>query len=471
MSNTTGAALSPDHQPTAFNSIPDAPKIEDAPVSNEVIAELSTPRVLCFVMDAISDAEKRSLPFKEFGGIHLPDLHTLRETNHMLYRCQFTRLPPFVMVGDWNTMLGPSHVHTHDASFVQTVNGQQQVVSGFMGSDTRKDLLADGEFRQRRSNHVVYKKRYAAQDARRAIERHAPHGAGGVVELTSLKGADAATVNAAQLFFFPEWGAIRQGFKQLPITTQAMREYIEGRIAQIASLDAVTQGIYYQIGRDLLRSVSEFQRHALATIRSDETILKDATTRGAAGTVNHSAISDKLLEQTNSKRKEDVLTGQSNDVAELTREMREERKAQNELAAKQLLLEERKQYTAEVTAGLRERDLEEEVRLGMRKAESVPAVPEKAAVITEVFIPGQSSVAAPDDHQPAVSSFSPPPDDAPVVVVPPPAVETDAEAVVGNTEASAPTVEGRICGHPTAAGTPCTRPIKEFQAGCSHHNK
>lgn len=378
----------------AYAPIPEVTEAVDAPISNLNIAEMETPRVLFFAMDTISDAEKRDLPFKQFGGIHLPNVKLLRATKGMLYRCQMTRLPKFAMVPDWKNMLGPHPCLPQEDSFTRTVivNGepQQQTVKGFLESDPNADR-ENGEFKNKRSNHITYHKRYAGQDCALALRRtpfgHAP---GGVVELTALKGASAADVSAAQLYFFPEWKKIKAGQEALPATVKETEALIKAKRADIANqLWAEDQKQkYYSIADDMLRSCSEFQRRALEAVRADERIVTDAATKGAGGQVHHSTISDQYLEQTGSRRKEDVLTGQVNDVATLTQEMREDRQAKAEAEAKRLNLEERRQYLEEVKAGFRERDEAEEIRLGMKPAKTYTENIRSENVVTETVTNG-----------------------------------------------------------------------------------
>jgi hypothetical protein len=276
-------------------------------------------------------------------------------------------------------MLGPNNAIRTEESFVQTVieNGvpTQKVIKGFLESDPNADK-ENGEFKQRRSNHVVYHKRYAAHDAALAQKRSMGNAPAGVVEIVALKGAEPAEVNEVQMYFFPKWASIKAGVEALPTTVRDTEDHIKARMAAVKneSWDDDKKNKYYSIANDMLRSCAEFARHAAETIRTDEIIVKDGAAKGAAGVIQHSVISEKYLELTNTRRKDDLITGEASAVTELTREMREERKAQAEMQAKSLLLEERKQYTAEIAAGLRERDEEEEIRLGMKKSANIKSV-------------------------------------------------------------------------------------------------
>lgn len=379
-----------------YAAIPMEAEISDAPKSNMNIAEMETPRVLFFAMDTITDQEKRELPFKQFGGIFLPQVKLLGNKG-MLYRCQLTRLPKSKMIPEWKNMLGNggsnASIPTEDA-FVQTVvtaNGIKETqISGFMMSDTSAELKENGEFKQKRSNHVTYRKRYAAQDAAMALRRaqmgHAP---GGVVEITALKGATPAAVREAQYYFFPKWDDIRQGAETLPETIDGVEAHLKARIADIKNQlwGDERKKQYHEIGKDMLMSCSEYRRRAVEAVRADERIVKDADAKGAGSVINHSVISERYKAQTGIKSKDDLLTGEASNVATLTQVMLQEREEKKAHDAKMLLLEERKQYTAEIQAGLRERDEEEEIRLGIKKA-----VPAAAATIEEAISTAPSQV-------------------------------------------------------------------------------
>lgn len=423
-----------------FAAIQEVGEVIDAPVSNANIAELEARRVLFFAGDTIRDIDKRELPFTSFGGIFMPHVKGLGNKG-MLYRCQLTRLPKYKMVGDWRNMLGERAAATHEDSFVQTVmvNGEpvQRVVKGFLESDPTADKET-GEFKQKRSNHIVYRKRYSAQDAALAQRRTMGNSVRGVVEVTALKNATDAELKEAQLFFFPEWAEIKTGSKALPEKMVDLQDHLKSRIEAVRKMDwsEEKKNKFFAIGNDMVRSCTEFIRHTGETIRSDEIIVKDAAAKGAAGTIQHSDISEKYLALTGTRRKDDLITGEASAVSELTREMREERKAKAENEARLLLLEERKQYVAELNAGLRERDLDEEVRLGMRKQPLTDA----------------DGDGTPDYRQtdaPAVAEDE--------VTVAPPSVVVEEDV--------------RVCGKPTAFGAPCERKLKDDEEACFQHAK
>lgn len=357
---------------TAFAELPIGRRTIDAPTVNKEQATLQTTRVLFFAHDTITDREKRELPFKEFGGIHLPHIATLRDSRYMLYRCCLTQLPPFKMIGDWEMMLPPEERKHWKKSFIQTVideNGQEKnvTVSGFLESN----VTEEGEFKQKRSSHLVFTERYPLHEARQAIRRTGSHTPGGVVDIEALLNATRAEIDEAQYFFFPEWDEIIKGAAQLPSTTRGLQDHLKARVEAIKDQpwDSDKKAKFYAIGKDMLRSSTEYHRTALEATRQDEIVSKSAFTKGDTGATT-SVISEQYLEQTGTRRKEDLVTGEASAVSELTREMRAERQSKAETDAKALLLEERKQYVAEVTGGFRERDTDEEIRLGMIPAKS-----------------------------------------------------------------------------------------------------
>ncbi len=434
---------------TAFAQLPIATTVIDAPVNNKEQATLETTRVLFFAHDTISDKEKRELPFKEFGGIFLPHIATLRDTKHMLYRCRLTQLPPFKMIGDWNMML-PPEARTEGGkwqkSFTQTIideNGQSKnvVINGFLQSN----ITEDGEFKTKRSNHLVFTKRYPLHEARSAIHRAGTHTPGGVVDIEALLDATPEEIVEVQYFFFPNWNEIIRGEAQLPTTTKGLQDHLKARVEAIKSepWSGEKKAKYYSIGKDMIRSSTEYDRTVKEVIRQDEIATKTAFTKGETG-ATHSVLSEQYLEQTGSRRKEDAISGQTDSVGELAREMRAEREARG-------LLEERKQYVAEVQGGFRERDLDEEVRLGMRKAEAAPVATLQGGVLT---MPNEPVKFDGVSFSASVPQFTEVLDDTPF-------------HTTSGTTADLP-VETRICGQPTAKGT-CNRELKASETSCWQH--
>ena len=387
--------------------------ITNSPVVNNEFADLETTRVLFMAMDGIPEAEKYELPFKAFGGMYLPHIAGLRESKYMLYRCKFTQLPSFTPVGDWDMMLPPEmRVHLQK-SFTQTVNvdgqSQQRVVTGFLESDV-KSVKEDGVFKQKRSTHLLFHKRYPGNDVRKATQRSTPHGVGGVVEIVALKGASVEQIETAQNFFFPNWEVIARGDATLPATVKDMESHIKARIAQVPDQlwDSDTKEQLKSIGRDMLRSCEEYARTALTLVKGDEVTFQVAFEAGETQAQN-SPVSEILLAQTETRRKGDLLSGEASATTTLVREMRAERADNAEVAKKQSEIEERKLFL-------------EEVKLGIRNPNG-----NLASVAIEVI--------AESVDNPQVSS----------------------------------TIE--LCGQLTVNGDPCVRELKEGEVMCWQHGK
>lgn len=434
----------------------------DSPVNNKEQATLETTRVLFFAHDTITDREKRELPFKKFGGIYLPHIATLRDTKHMLYSCRLTQLPPFKMIGDWDMMLPPEARQDGgrwQRSFTQTATdatGQPKsvLVDGFRSSV----ITEEGEFKTRKSNHLIFTKRYPLHEARFALRRGGEHTPGGVVEIEALMGATAEEIAEAQYFFFPKWDEVSRGEEPLPSTTRALQDHLKARVDSIKDLPwaGEKKAKFYSIGNDMIRSSTEYDRTVKEVIRQDEIVQKASYAKGNTGAVN-SVISEQYLEQTGSRRKDDIVSGQADSAGELAREMRAEREARASHEAKAFLLEERKQYTAEITAGLRERDFNEEVRLGMRKAETVVSAPFVHVVTNEPEATVSTATTSADYN--GASTTDTARIDATINVSP---------YVAGTTLTDSVT---RICGQPTNSGAPCQRTLRDDQEACAHHSK
>jgi len=341
------------------------------PVSNETIAEKRTTRVIFFAGDAIPPHEKFEMEdIKGFGGIYLPHIRTLPQgdshgSKGMVYQCKFTPLKT-ARKSEWKNMLPPDAREHWDTSFVgvRTEDGRavKKTIHGFQGSN----LLAakKGKFETEISDHIVHKERYPGDDIRMATMRSVPNGVGGVVEVTDLLGATDEEIKEAQYYFFPNWDRLAAGLETLPNTIDAIEYHIKERIADIGNQlwDADRKRKYTGIGRDMVRSCTEFRRTGSQIIEKDDTALKAAAKDDAQV---HSPISGHLLGQLKIQRKGDLLAGDHSAINRLAEVM--EKKESGQGNDKYFLLEERKQYTAEIAAGLRERDDAEEIRLGIKK--------------------------------------------------------------------------------------------------------
>ncbi len=416
------------------------------PVSNDKIEDLRTTRVIFFAGNAIPDHEKYEMEdVKGFGGIYMPHLRTLpvgvnNGSRGMVYQCKFTPLKT-ARKSEWKNMLGPDVREHWDTSFVGVVMDGGQAVKKTINGFTGSNLLAakKGRFEPEISDHIVHKECYPGNDIRMATMRSIPNGVGGVVEITDLLGATDDEINAVQLYFFPNWQRLADGIETLPTTIDEIELHIKNRIADIRNQlwDAEKSAKYMGIGRDMVKSCTEFRRTGTGIIEKDDTALKAASADNAQV---HSPVSTMLLDQLKIKRKGDLLAGDHSAMTRLADNMEVDRAANKEAETKRLLLEERKQYVAEVQGGFRERDEQEEIRLGMRKAETVltPTIVEPVSEVGEPQLADFDGDGIPDYRDPEPEVFN--------------------------------DVEPRICGQPTAKGTPCQRPILGDALACAHHS-
>lgn len=306
--------------------IPQENESQDTSLSNSQIAELSATRVLFFAGDVISPKDKYAQPgLKGFGGIFKPEIKTLGNKG-MLYRCQLTALRP-KKIGDSSIMLGPVEAAKWESGFVQenavrNPDGTwgNKVINGFTASvaQTVDDRLA-GQFQTRRDGFMVYKTRYPGEDIEKATERTLPHGVGGVVDVLALKNASNAEINAAQLFFFPNWKEIKKGLpeNQLPVTTRELEEHINARMKAIPTEAPDKSFQYQEIGASMLQSCAEFRYSGTEVLGANETVLKESAAMGI--TARYPPICDMLNEQLEMRRKDELVSGESSAVDRLAR--------------------------------------------------------------------------------------------------------------------------------------------------------
>ncbi len=441
----------------ALGAIPAKRESVDSALSNQTIKDLETTRVVFFAGDDVGHIEKYEMPnVKGFGGLFLPHIKTLpKENKGMLYRCQFTPLRP-AMITQPLSMLAPGDRENWQKGFTQSnavfENGQwrDKVVNGFTQSDPEA-IKRTGKFETKMSDHQVYKTRYPGHDVAEITKRSEPHGAGGVVNVDALMGATQDEIDAAQLFFFPNWNEIAAGTSFLPDTEQELREYINERIKAIGfECPIELRAKYTRISQAMLQSCTSFRQAYLQTFQKNEIIMKDSAAKGNTGASYHPRTED-AMKMLGYRRKDDIVSGDSSSVDRLAHIMEKKESGQSEAETKRMLLEERKQYVAEVQGGFRERDLDEEVRLGMKKAEVTPIA--TSGYIQTLPIEPQPEVVTTTTADPA-QSYN--------------ADTRDFKEVVPQTSEVADT---RICGAPTKAGSPCQRPILGDAVACSHHSE
>lgn len=404
-----------------------------APVSNKRIASLETKRVIFFAGDAVPPHEKYEMPeVKGFGGMYLPHLRTMPQganqaSRGMLYRCKLTPLTT-KMKPEWKSMLSPDARETWDSEFVQTgtVAGEsvERTVKGFMGSDANA-IKETGEFKSKRSDHLVYKKRYAGHDVRMATRRSLPNGVGGVVEIEALQGASDADIREAQLFFFPEWNQIVQGLEDLPELTVDLERHIRERTAQINNQgwDSEKRMQYMTISRDMLRSCTEFRRTGAQIVQTDEKAFKAAAKDDSQG---FSPISTHLLAQLNITRKEDVVTGGNDAVNRLANAL------------------EKQQPAASNPMGMTDEEMLEYLTWKLQRKVagtpvSIPAEKEDVSPVSEIQMADTDGDGSPDFGD------------------------------VEDKMLEAREAESRQCGRPKANGEPCERALKGDEISCFQH--
>lgn len=330
---------------TGMATIPQTAESVEALISNDVIAGLETARVIWFAGNDMSPQEQFEMPtLKAFGGKCLPQIRTL--AGGILYRCKLTALRP-KMIPENSGMLAPAQREggVWQKSYMQ----DGKLIKGFMGSNPN---APEGEFKTQLSDHLRFRQWYPGGEIGRATERSQPNGVGGVVEIADLKGATNAEIDAVQLFFFPEWNEITQGYKSLPDTIRETEEHIKFRIKCIdTEVDPNDRVKYRRIANAMLQSCSEYRRTGTDLIHKDETSAKSAFTKGET-LAAHSSVSGVVLEMLEQQRKEDVTVGASSDINRLARVMEARETSDNSLKERELALRERELAVREAELGL-----------------------------------------------------------------------------------------------------------------------
>lgn len=427
-------------------------------LANSQLAELQTTRVIVFMGDDITATVKyEMLSVRGWGGLDMQHIKTLPKANKgILYRCQLTPLRTSSIIEN-RAMLPPDKRDggEWEKGFVQknaieNADGtwSDKEVNGFQTSDPQS--TKDGKFVTKLDGAHLFKRRYPGTDVKMAIRRSVPHGAGGVVEVAALKGATQEVIYAAQLFFFPEWGEIRKGAKSLPVTMRETEEHIKTRIAAIPlEVSPDKQNDYRSIGAAMLQSCTQFRIHYLATFQKNEIILKDSAVKGNTGAAFPESA-EQAMAMLEYKRKDDLVSGESSSVDRLARIMEKKELGESESNSKMMLLEERKQYVAEVQGGFRDRDEDEEVRLGLKKTDKPVAAfaPEYAATVESVDGTPESQNVYLTPTPDGGGSFT--------VTVPEPQTETVTNGM-------------KLCGKTKANGEPCERQIDALADFCFQH--
>ena len=394
-------------------TIPQTAEPVEAVLSNATIEGLKTSRVIFFAGNDLSPQEQFEMPeLKAFGGKALPQIRTL--AGGMLYRCKLTALRT-KMIPENYMMIAPAQ--REGGQWQKSYMQDGKLIKGHMASNPN---ALEGEFQTQLSDHLRFREWYPGGEIGRATERTQPNGVGGVVEIADLKGATNAEIDAVQLFFFPEWAEITQGYKSLPDTIRETEEHIKFRIKCIdTEVDPNDRQKYRRIGNAMLQSCSEYRRTGTDLIQKDETSMKTAFTKGET-LASHSSVSTVVLDMLEQRRKDDVTVGESSSVDRLARAMEARENSDNSLKEREL--------------ALRERELAiKEAELGLSKPKVETSAPFAAA---SPLPPQPESVTTTTHHE----------GDEPMVI-----------------DMSAPT-----CGKPTAMGV-CKRELKEGETSCWQH--
>lgn len=386
----------------------DRDSVESA-ISNTTKADLKLNRVIFTIADTISWKEKHTeSSTKGFGGVYRPELKTLKHNGNtgMIYRCKLTVMQE-KMDAQNKEMLPPGDVKNWETGYVQS-NSKFDPATGTWG-----DL-------EIKSDYMVFAPRFPGHEVLRAVERSLPNGTGGIVEITALKGATRAEVNAAQAYYFPNWNAIQKGVEALPTTVREIEAHIAARLAVVskeAPFDKVQQ--YAQIGREMLRSCTEYKIYGQDLVKYEENEINKAKVEGH--NYPYSPLAEILLEQLEMTRKDDIATSQASSTEALVREMRADRDTNTELELRKLDIEERKLAIEEAKLGI------SRVPAGVEFVAPVPAMIETNETGDVIF-------------------------------------QTPEPIIISGQE----TAE-RVCGKPKANGTPCERVLRENEESCFQH--
>ncbi|HEY0050632.1 MAG TPA: hypothetical protein VGB68_15170 [Pyrinomonadaceae bacterium] len=258
-------------------------------------ADRKKSRFVVNVGDSITPFEKYADSTRAFGGVVLEKYLTLRHTGGMLYRCQITELKQF-MKDENPMMLAPDDRKTASTGYV-VKNGQFNGATGMW-----EDKTVSGS---------VYLPFYPGDEivdmtrAKQSLET------GGTVEVTALAGKTAKERDAFQQFYFPNWNRLQAGLDQFPRTLRELRARIEERLKiAVAEVDADL----VSVGRDLLKSCTEYRNWALRYIKVQTQIVQAAKLQAGALVTGYNDMAEMLMEILEFKR-EDAILSELNNIA------------------------------------------------------------------------------------------------------------------------------------------------------------
>lgn len=308
--NTGIAAGIPDRQLTTNQTV-----VRDTGLENKLLT-----RYVWFCGDTIEPQMKYTMPDRAFGGLLADSYDTLKHNGNpgILYRCRITPLKPYMRKVNRN-MVSP----TDAQNWVQSYAMQSVRADGSVETVTVRD------------RNMVYKQAFPSEDVVRiTTDRRAPHGEGGVVELTALVGADEAFAAKVQEFFFPEWGEIERGYKMLPKTVDALEAHLSERMLHLGGLPDGVRDVFAQCGRDMLRGVGAYRNWGMQYLKSIEDAFSAAKVKGVP--FSYPPKAEMLLAQLGQVRKDDLATTQAVSSQALIEAMAK----QNELKERELALKE-----------------------------------------------------------------------------------------------------------------------------------
>lgn len=299
-----------------------------------------TTRVIFFAGDVIPDTEKYAMPSRAFGGIYLGRYKTIKPASKkgMLYKCALTPLKAKMKAVN-KEMIDPTQRKNWETSYI-IENGKRTAI-GF------EDLVVSAP-------NSLHKETLPGDEINFILRAAQPLGEGGIVEVTALKGATDAEIEAAQLFFFPNWNEILSNPGLLPETTKQLNAYLRGKLTETDALPDYLQTKYASIGREMLRSLAEFSNWGLKYTKVIENQISNRKTKGQPSR-GYSAKAELVLPQIGRVRKDELSDDTQSSTRELVVQMSEDRKQSSAIAAEQLELEKRKLDLEERRIAIEER--------------------------------------------------------------------------------------------------------------------
>jgi hypothetical protein len=316
----------------------------EAVIDNISIIERSKTRYVFFAGDVIEPSIKYRHATRAFGGLLRSDVHCLKHDGNegMIYRCKITEFKT-KMYHQPKAMLNPEELKHSDIW-----KSGYTLKNGKLGANGWEDLVV-------KSPYLVYREIYPGDEIGGLLAVKPPLGERGLVELQSLLGKDESAKREAQLFYFPNWLEIQTGKESLPETLKELENHIKGRMREATETANLSKSDIQQVGRDMLRSCTEYRLWGQAYLKSFEDEINAAKVKGLPYSYPEKA--EMVLVQLEESRKDDLLHNVNKAFSQVGGTQMSER--EYELRQRELDLKER------------ELRLEEE-RLAMAKGEIKP---------------------------------------------------------------------------------------------------